>query len=450
MLVHQRQPRRGRPAEMPAAVEARAAAQRPTRVDLPLLLHKNGLPVPAPLDGVHEAGLGGHHAVLLQVAHVGVELHAGGERPPAPQRRLVAQLRAHPVAPRAVAHVLGGVLAGVIEAVVVNVLVVVQLPAQLAGAGGVGPSRRQEIAAVARGVAAVEGERVVAPRRRRRLLTAVEVGGEVPVVPNQVREAVVAALAVNPFPTLTAGKAERRAAVVEHGRRYQQVRAAAQVGGRGDLRLLLPEAPRLHGHADTFHIHRGAGDDVDVGQHAVAAVERRGRSADHLDARDQVHVEPEILAEEAVRVVDVVGERVPVEHHQEARVVVAGQRKAAHPDVVIDAVVGGVKPAHAGERFAERAVAVPTDVLRGDNGDVGGRLLERLRVQRGGLHHGQLGEHGVRLQFGGGGGERQQAEVWRQRMGHAAHTFVSGGGTENLRRRLCNRMTTANPGPSYD
>ena len=59
-------------------------------------------------------------------------------------------------------------------------------------------------------------------------------------------------------------------------------------------------------------------------------------------------------------------------------VVVARQREPADADVAVVAVVGHVEAADAAQEVGERPIAVPRDVLGGDDGDRGRRFGHRL------------------------------------------------------------------------
>ncbi len=82
------------------------------------------------------------------------------------------------------------------------------------------------------------------------------------------------------------------------------------------------------------------------------------------------------------------GERMAIEHYQKAGVVVAGQREAMDADVVINAVVRHIESADARQRLGQGPVSVFADVAGGNDGDVGRRFFQGLRVQGGCLDDG--------------------------------------------------------------
>ena len=153
-----------------------------------------------------------------------------------------------------------------------------------------------------------------------------------------------------------------------------------------DLYLLFAETPGVPGHRERSRFVRRLGDNVDGGEHGVAAIQSRGRSANNLDLLDQVHVYRKIVAEEQHEVEDVVGHIVAVHHHQQFAVVIARQIEAVHAYRGVRPVVAHIESAHRRQRFAERAVAILADILGRDNGHAGGCVLQRLRVQRGALY----------------------------------------------------------------
>src|SRR5262249_20428658 len=100
-------------------------------------------------------------------------------------------------------------------------------------------------------------------------------------------------------------------------------------------------------------------------------------------------------------------------------------REPVDTGVMINPVVSKVESAHTGQCFTQRAIAEFADIPRRNDGYVGGRLLERLRMQRGGFHNGQFFEQRLLLRPGG--------NKWREDHQNDGELFHDG---TNLNGRL--------------
>ena len=93
----------------------------------------------------------------------------------------------------------------------------------------------------------------------------------------------------------------------------------AQGHRRRGLHFPFSETPRFDSHQRALKFLRGAGDHIDGGEDAVAAIKRGRRPANDLDALDQRHIQREILLHPGRLAEYVVRHVVPVHHNQEAR-----------------------------------------------------------------------------------------------------------------------------------
>ena len=168
---------------------------------------------------------------------------------------------------------------GIVEAVVITILVVGRLPADLARPGSMPIHGTREVAAVHHILAGVVHETAAHPQRRL-LVARVEVRGEAPVVPDELRERMVAALSIG----------DAGAGVIEDRTRYQQVRAMPQIHAGTEREFSFSRGVRLRRHVQALGIHRRPRHHIDIGEDSVGTVERRRGAADDLDALHQVHI----------------------------------------------------------------------------------------------------------------------------------------------------------------
>ena len=175
------------------------------------------------------------------------------------------------------------------------------------------------------------------------------------------------------------GKVEVTAGGVVHAGRQQPLGA-----------VLGPLAPRHAGVARigaarrctglyAVNVTAALGDDVDHAKQRVRSVHRRARSGHVLDALDQVDVEDGFGADGRLVEDRVVG-AMAVDQQQEAGVVIARTQKAARPQRVVAAIVVGVEAGQAAEDVGQGAPAIGFDVRRGDDRNVGRRLIGGLCV----------------------------------------------------------------------
>ena len=76
-------------------------------------------------------------------------------------------------------------------------------------------------------------------------------------------------------------------------------------------------------------VNRRFGNHIDIGEHTVTAVEGRRRASNNLDPLHEVHIQAEVLLEEVVGIVNVLCERMAVQHNQETSVVISWNRQSA-------------------------------------------------------------------------------------------------------------------------
>ncbi len=210
---------------------------------------------------------------------------------------------------------------------------------------------------------------------------------EIPVAAAYLGEQLAAILAADTVQVAPAAVAidivdrQRAAMHAETGGRDEHV-LAAKLAAPAQAQAAVGAAAQLEGRF-TADAGAAAGDHVDHAEHGIAAVDRRARAANHLDALDQTDVEREGRIGRGAGV-DVLVHRLAVDQDLLARPVVARPRDAAHAAVGIGMVVGDVETLQAAQRRAQRAPAVEADVGGGDDGDHGRnavRVLGKFRCR---------------------------------------------------------------------
>ena len=131
-----------------------------------------------------------------------------------------------------------------------------------------------------------------------------------------------------------------------------------------------------------------------------------------------------------------------VDQQQHPAVVVARQGEPARPDDAVVAVVDDVHPADGAQNVRQRAVAIPRDLLRGDEGHRGRRLDRRLEplggakdlpgVQRHQLLEAQI----VQPRLGRCGGGQRERDGERGREGADGNGHFARGQRQQSRADL--------------
>ena len=152
------------------------------------------------------------------------------------------------------------------------------------------------------------------------------------------------------------------------------------------------EPPDRSGKLHPLQVARLPGDDVHHAEEGIGPVERRTRPADHLDTLDKIDVDRELGADRS-GFENVVVDPVPVHQEQHAGVQVPGAIEAAHPEIVVIAVVGDVDPPYAAQGVGEGTVAVLLDLFGGHDAHRGGRFRHLLFEPRRADHGRHLNAH---------------------------------------------------------
>ena len=119
------------------------------------------------------------------------------------------------------------------------------------------------------------------------------------------------------------------------------------------------------------------GDDVDDAEKCVAAIQRRTRAWNEFNPFNRFHFQRKVAADRR-RIEHIVVGAIAIDQHQHTRVVVAGARESAHPDVLISAIVIDVDAGDAVEDFSQRPVAEPADLRGGHHAHRRRRFGDRL------------------------------------------------------------------------
>ena len=133
------------------------------------------------------------------------------------------------------------------------------------------------------------------------------------------------------------------------------------------------ETGHVGGGFHAVEIPAALGDDIDHAEHGIAAIDGGAGAAHHFQPVDEVDVKKELRADKGGIVYRLIG-AVAVHQQQDAAVVVPRPVEAAHADIPVISVVGGIDAAHAVEDVGQGAVAVCLDVRSRDDGHGGRRL----------------------------------------------------------------------------
>src|SRR5207244_11424629 len=129
------------------------------------------------------------------------------------------------------------------------------------------------------------------------------------------------------------------------------------------------------------------GDDIDHGQERIAPIQRRTGPADDLHTFDEVHIDQPVCPH-IDTIVDIFIEAMPIDHYQDAAIVITCPAETAHAHITVVAVIGHIKTAHTAQNISESTEAKFFDFLRRDSTHRGGGFSQLLLVFRSAVYRG--------------------------------------------------------------
>src|SRR5579864_2318648 len=127
--------------------------------------------------------------------------------------------------------------------------------------------------------------------------------------------------------------------------------------------LVSSETAYLAGEFHAIQMADVLGNHIDHGKECAGSIQRTAGTSDDFDAVNQIDIELKLAADERA-VIDVVVEAMPIEQHQDARVIVSRPGKSTHANIAIIAIVGDIKSPHAAQDVGQGAITTLVDLVR--------------------------------------------------------------------------------------